>query len=35
MHIFNQDNYKIENGSKKTFKIIPKSSKIVNVFFHE
>ena len=30
-----QDNEKIENGSKKTFAIIPKSAKFVNVFFCE
>ena len=32
---FSHDNYKIENGSKKTFAIIPKSTKIANIFFHE
>ena len=30
-----QDNYKIENSSKKTFVIIPKSVKFANVFFCE
>ena len=35
MHIFSQNNQKIGNGSKKTFMIIPKSTKIANVFFHE
>ena len=34
-YICSQNNYKIENGSKKTFTIIPKSVKFVNVFFHE
>ena len=34
-HVCSQNNYKIENGSKKTFTIIPKSVKFVNVFFHE
>ena len=35
MHIFSQNNYKIENGGKKTFVIIPKSAKFTNVFFRE
>ena len=35
MHVFSQNNYKIENGSKETFVIIPKSTKFVNVFFRE
>ena len=35
MHVFSQNNYKIENGSKETFAIIPKFAKFVNVFFHE
>ena len=30
---FSKDDYKIKNGSKKTFAIIPKCVKIVNVFF--
>ena len=30
-----KDNYKIENGCKKTFMIITKSAIFVNVFFHE
>ena len=33
--LFSQNNYKIENSSKKTFTIIPKSAKVANVFFHE
>ena len=33
--LFSQNNYKIENGSKKTFRIIPKSAKVANVFFRE
>ena len=33
--LFSQNNYKIENGSKKTFTIIPKSAKVANVFFRE
>ena len=32
---FSQNNYKIENGGKKTIAIIPKSAKFVNVFFRE
>ena len=32
---FYQNNYKIQNGSKKTFAIIPKSEKFTNVFFCE
>ena len=35
MHVFSQNNYKVENGSKKTFAIIPKSAKFANVFFRE
>ena len=35
MHVFSQNNQKIENGSKKTFVIIPKSAKFVNVFLRE
>ena len=31
MHVFSQNNYKIENGGKKTFAIIPKSAKSANV----
>ena len=32
---FSQNNCKIENDSKKTFAIIPKSAKFANVFFRE
>ena len=32
MHVFSQNNYKIQNGSKKIFTIIPKSAKFVNDF---
>ena len=35
MYVFSQDNYKIENGNKKTFASIPKSAKFANVFFHQ
>ena len=35
MHVFSQNNYKIENGGKKTFAIVPKSTKFANVFFRE
>ena len=35
MHVFSQDKWKIENGSKKTFAIIPKFTKFANVFFHD
>ena len=35
MHVFSENNYKIENGKKKTFAIIPKSTKFVNVLFRE
>ena len=35
MHVFSQDNLKIENGSKKSYAIIPKSAKFVNVFLHK
>ena len=33
MHVFSQNNYKIENGSKKTFTIIPKSAKFAKSMF--
>ena len=33
--LFSQNIYKIENGSKKTFAIIPKSAKVANVFFRD
>ena len=29
------DDYNIENGSKKTFVVIPESTKLANVFFRE
>ena len=32
---FSQNNYKIENGIKKTFAIIPKSATFANFFFRE
>ena len=32
MHVFSHDKYKIENGSKKTFAIIPKSAKFTKWF---
>ena len=34
MHVISQNNYKIENGSKKTFAIIPKSAKMIpNIWY--
>ena len=35
MHVFSQNNDKTENGSKKTYTIIPISAKFANVFFCE
>ena len=32
---FSQNYYKIENGGKKIFAMIPKSAKFANVFFRE